>query len=141
MQKLFIAVAVAAAGLAQQRGGGQAQPAREATVLAIPGVVAAAAPWTIVWQGTDNADGLVGTEDGGLLFAQEQPSQISKLDRDGRLSVFLRDTHGTGAISVDARGRVIAAERTCTDPGRNASAGPCTEPTAVAVLAPERKIL
>ena len=144
MQKLFIAVAVAAAGLAQQRGGGQPQPAREATVQAIPGVVASAAAgavWTIVWQGTDNADGLVGTDDGGLLFAQEQPNQISKVDRDGRLSVFLRDTHGTGAISVDARGRIIAVERTCTDPGRNASAGPCTEPTKVAVLAPERKIL
>ena len=151
MQKLFIAVAVAAAGLARQRGGQPGpsrvegpQPAREATVLAISGVVASAAAgavWTIAWQGTDNADGIVGTEDGGLLFAQEQPSQISTLDRDGRRSVFLSDTHGTGAISVDARGRIIAVERTCTDPGRNASAGPCTEPTAVAVLAPERKIL
>lgn len=110
-------------------------------MAAIPGVVAAGAPWTIVWQGTDNADGLVGTDDGGLLFAQEQPSQISKLDRDGRVSVFLRDTRGAGAISIDTRGRVFVVERTCTDPGRNASPAPCKEPTAVAVLAPERKIL
>lgn len=146
---VLLAIGVAAAGLAQQRGGGQPglsrvegpQPAREVTVTAIPGVVTAGAMWTIAWQGTDNADGIVGTEDGGLLFAQEQPSQISKLDRDGRVSVFLRDTHGAGAISVDTRGRVIAVERTCTDPGRAAGAGPCTEPTAVAVLAPERKIL
>ena len=129
------------AAAAQQRGGGQPQPAREVAVAGIPGVVAAGAAWTIVWQDTDNADGLVGTEDGGLLFAQEQPSQISKLDRDGRPSVVLRDTHGAGAISVDTRGRIVVVKRTCTDPGRNASAGPCTEPTAVAVLAPERKIL
>ena len=103
--------------------------------------MAAGAAWTLAWQGTDNADGLVGTGDGGLLFAQEQPNQISKLDRSDRVSVFLRDTHGTGALSIDSRGRIIAVERTCTDPGRSAAAGPCTEPTAIAVLAPERKTL
>ena len=76
-----------------------------------------------------------------MLFAQEQPSQISKLDKDDRASVFLRDTHGAGALSMDARGRILAVERTCTDPGRNAAAGPCTEPTRVGVLAPQRKTL
>src|SRR5436305_14393715 len=88
------------AALAQQRGGGQPQPARDVTVTAIPGVVAAGAAWAIAWQGTDNADGIVGTDDGGLLFAQEQPNQISKLDRNDRASVFLKDTHGAGALSV-----------------------------------------
>src|SRR5205085_1842925 len=53
----------------------------------------------------------------------------------------LEDTHGTGAISIDARGRIIGVQRTCTDPGRSAAAGACGEPTAVAVLAPERKTL
>ena len=115
--------------------------AREVTVTAIPGVVAAGAMWTLAWQGTNNADGIVGTEDGGLLFAQEQPSQVSKLDRDDHVSVFLRDTHGTGALSVDTGGRILAVERTCTDPGRSASAGPCNEPTVVGVLAPQRKTL
>jgi gluconolactonase len=55
--------------------------------------------------------------------------------------VFLRDTHGTGALSVDASGRILAVQRTCTDPGRNASEGACTEPTAIAVLAPVRTLL
>src|SRR5262249_34973942 len=54
--------------------------------------------------------------------------------------VFLRDTHGAGALSIDAAGRVIAVERTCTDPGRRA-ADPCVEPTVVGVLAPTRKTL
>ena len=75
-------------------------------VTSIPGVVAAGATWTIAWQGTDNADGIVGTPDGGLLFAQEQPSQISKLDASDRVSVFLRDTHGAGALTIDAAGRI-----------------------------------
>jgi len=34
------------------------QSAREVTVTAIPGIVAAGAKWTLAWQGTDNADGI-----------------------------------------------------------------------------------
>src|SRR5215467_1730081 len=123
-----------------QRGGAQPQGARDVHVTAIPGVVAAGATWTLAWQGTDNADGIVGTADGGLLFAQEQPSQVSKLDVNDRVSVFLHETHGAGALSIDAGGRIIAVERTCTDPGRRAP-DPCAEPTAVGVLAPQRRTL
>jgi gluconolactonase len=142
MQKLFAVIALAGTAVAaQQRGGGQPQPARDVTVTAIPGVVAAGAAWAVAWQGTDNADGIVGTDDGGLLFAQEQPNQISKLDRNDRVSIVLRDTHGAGALTVDARGRILAVQRSCTDPGRSAAAGPCNEPTTVAVLAPGRRTL
>jgi gluconolactonase len=127
----------------EKRGGGRgfAQPegVRDVTVTAIPGVVAAGAQWTLAWQGTDNADGIIGSSDGGLLFAQEQPNRISKLDRNDKVSAFLEDTHGTGALSIDAKSQVLAVERTCTDPGRQGP--PCTEATAVAVLAPTRKLL
>ena len=126
------------AAVAQREG--RPQGVREVHVTAIPDVVATGAAWTIAWQGTDNADGIVGTADGGLLFAQEQPSQVSKLDVSNRVSVFLRDTHGAGALSIDTGGRIVAVERTCTDPGRRAP-DPCAEPTAVGVLAPQRKTL
>jgi gluconolactonase len=109
------------------------------TIQGIPGVVAAGAQWTVAWQGADNADGIIGTTDGGPLFAQEQPSQISKLDQHDKVSVYLEDTHGAGAVAIDSRGRILVVERTCTDPGRRPAQ--CKEPTAVAVLAPERKIL
>ena len=102
-------------------------------------MIASGAKWTLAWQGTDNADGIVGTADGALLFAQEQPNRISKLDGNDKVTAFLEDTHGAGALSIDANGRVLAVLRTCTDPGRRAA--PCSEPTAVSVLAPERKIL
>jgi gluconolactonase len=129
-------------GAPQPRGAAQLQGAREVTVAEIPGVIAAGAKWTLAWQGTDNADGIVGTDDGGLLFAQEQPSQVSKLDQDDHVSVFLRDTHGAGALSVDANGRILAVERTCTDPGRQGrGAARCDEPTVICVLSPERKTL
>lgn len=130
---------VAAVFAFAQRGGGPAGQLREVTVTEIPGVVAAGAVWKLVWQGTDNADGIVGTKDGGLLFAQEQPSRISKLNVNGKLSSYLEDTHGTGALTVDSKGRIFGVERTCTDPGKDPKN--CTEATALAELAPQRRIL
>ena len=127
-----------ATSVAAQRGGA-GQGVRDVSVTAIPGVVAAGATWSTAWQGTDNADGLVGTSDGGLLFAQEQPRRISKLDATDRASVFLSDTHGVGSIGIDSKGRVIAVERTCTDPGGHPES--CNEPTAVSVLTPTRTVL
>src|SRR5438067_1985525 len=133
--------------IAQQRNAGQrqafpqAEGEKDVTISGIPGVIAAGAKWKIAWHGDDNADGLIGTADGGLLFAQEQPSIIGKLDKDDHYSVFIKDTHGAGAVTIDKQGRIIAAQRTCTDPGRPANLGPCREPPMVSVLAPERKVL
>jgi gluconolactonase len=123
-----------------QQLGGPAGSLRKVTVTAIPGVVAAGAEWKLAWQGTDNADGLVGTDDGGVLFAQEQPNRVSKLDSNDTKSVFVENTRGAGSITIDARGRLIAAQRTCTDPGRR---DPCDVPPAIGVIYPEseRRVL
>src|SRR5262245_44948824 len=136
--RVWLVVVALCVPVAAQRGG-QPQGARDVTVTAIAGVVAASSQWVIAWQGTDNADGIVGAADGGLLFAQEQPNRISKLDVSDKVSVVIEDTHGTGAIAIDAKGRVLAVQRTCTDPGRQPAQ--CTEPTRVGVLSPERQVL
>jgi gluconolactonase len=73
------------------------------------------------------------------LFAQEQPRRISKLDATDRVAVFLSDTHGVGSIGIDSKGRIVAAERTCTDPGGRPEQ--CTEPTAISLLTPTRAVL
>jgi len=132
----------AQAGQAPQAAQGQPQPAREVTVREIPGVVAAGAKWTLAWAGTDNADGIVGTADEGLLFAQEQPNRASKLDKNDKKSSYVENTHGAGSLTIDSKGRVLAAQRTCTDPGLTL-ATPCAEPTAIAIIYPdkERKVL
>jgi len=113
---------------------------REARMTAIPDVIAANAKWELVWAGFDTADGIVGTPDGGLLFAQEQTDTIRKLDVTGREFVYLTDTHGAGAVSLDARGRLFVVQRACTDPGKPFAAS-CRELTAIAILAPERRLL
>jgi gluconolactonase len=114
---------------------------RDVTITGIPGVIAAGAKWQLAWQGTDNADGIVGAPDGGLLFAQDQPSVVRKLDANDKDSVYVKDTNGTGSVAMDAQGRILGVQRTCTDPGRGDA--PCNDPTKIAIIYPEkeRKVL
>jgi gluconolactonase len=115
---------------------------RTVTVTEIPGVIAAGATWTLAWAGTDNADGIVGLADGSLLFAQEQPKRVSRLDTRNAVSVYVEGTHGAGSLSLDTKGRLFAAERTCTDPGLPATP-PCAEATRISIVYPasERRVL
>lgn len=113
---------------------------RPATVTEIAGVIAADAKWELIWADFETADGIVGTPDGGVLFAQEQTDTIRKLDASNREFVYLTETHGAGSVSLDAQGRLFAVQRTCTDPGRPFSAS-CQELTRVSQLAPEQKLL
>lgn len=113
---------------------------RPAAVTEIPGVIAAGASWELIWADFKTADGIVGTPDGGLLFAQEQGDTIRKLDANNREFVYLADSHGAGALSLDSQGRLYAVQRTCTDPGRPYSAS-CPELTRVSIVAPEQRVL
>jgi gluconolactonase len=120
----------------------QPAPAKDVTITAIPGIIDTGAKWKLVWQGNENADGLVGFKD-GLLFAQEQTNHVNMLDKHDKFSVFLTTGHGPGAVTIGPKGRIIVNERTCTDPGGHMGSKPadCTEPTGVAALTPERKVL
>jgi gluconolactonase len=127
---------------AQPRNFPQPAPPKEVTITAIPGIIDANAKWKLVWQGNANADGIVGFKE-GLLFAQEQTNHINMLDKHDKFSVYLSNGHGAGAIAIDPKGRILVVERTCTDPGGHMGANPadCKEPTDVAALTPERKVL
>jgi gluconolactonase len=113
---------------------------RETAIAAIPGVVAAGARWEIVWADFETADGIVGTADGGVLFAQEQTDTVRKLAPDGKEYTVLADTRGVGAVSLDAQGRLYGVERTCTEPLNTFLPG-CNDLTAVVQLLPERRVL
>src|ERR1700722_9039009 len=128
--------------VAQPRTFPQPAPAKDVTITAIPGIIDASAKWKLIWQGNENADGLVGYKD-GLLFAQEQTNHVNMLDKNDKFSVFLMNGHGPGAVTIGPKGTIIVDERTCTDPGGHMGGKPadCTEPTGVAVLTPERKVL
>lgn len=101
---------------------------RAYTVAAIPGVIAGGARWQTLWE-TDgnNADGIMGTDDGGLLIAQADLSQVIRLDPSGSTTVVYRETNTGGSVSMSKGGQVFVASR-----GLN---------PAVVQLAPERKVL
>lgn len=132
----LLLVARPATGAAAQLLAGE----REAVVTAIPGVIAAGEEWQLIWADFVTADGIVGTPDGGLLFAQEQTDRIIRLDRDHNEFTFIEDTNGAGAVSLDADGRLYAVLRTCTEP-LNAGLAGCNELTMVAMLSPQRRVL
>jgi gluconolactonase len=138
-KQFFLLSVLSLTPLAAQRNFPIPAPPKEVTITAIPGVIDAGAKWELVWGGKDNADGIVGTKDGGLLFAQEQTNHVMKLDKKGKVSIFL-SAHGPGAVAIGPpMDRVVVVERTCTDPGDQPDL--CKEPTGIAALTPARVLL
>jgi gluconolactonase len=108
--------------------GGPGPSPRDYSITAIPGVIAAGQHWKFVWQAAgNNGDGIVGTNDGGLLIAQNDNSQVIKLDKNGQPSIAYTDTHTGGAVSISTKGVLFIDER-----GLHA---------AIWELAPEHKLL
>jgi len=67
--------------------------------------------WEMVWQTEgNNADGMI-AEDGGLLIAQNDNSDVLKLDRNGKTSVAYKDTNTGGALSRNAKGALFLVSR------------------------------
>jgi sugar lactone lactonase YvrE len=82
-------------------------------VQAIPGLVAEDAAWRVVWawQG-NNADGPIAGDDGSLLFANNDASNVMQLDpATGLARVLYEDTNTGGALSRNKRGELFLAMR------------------------------
>jgi gluconolactonase len=101
-----------AGGRGAAPGAAPPQGIRDYAVTSIPHVIAAGRKWTFVWQQAgNNGDGIVGTDDGGLLLAQNDSSNVVKLDRDGKPSVAYAGTHTGGALSINSHGDLFIVER------------------------------
>ena len=95
---------------------------------AIPGVIAAGQQWKVVWtEEGNNADGIIASEDGGLLIAQNDKSDVVKLDPAGKASVVYRDTNTGGSVARNSKGTLFIVERALNP--------------AVWELAPQHKLL
>jgi gluconolactonase len=79
----------------------------------IPGVVAAGTKVERVWTTTtDSSDGVILAPDGNLVLPTQGVNEIKKVDKDGKVTLWLKDTNEAGGIAFDTRGRVVAVERT-----------------------------
>lgn len=87
-------------------------PPRAYEVKEIPGVIAAGQRWKFLWQAAgNNGDGIVATKDGGLLIAQNDNSDVVKIDGSGNPTVVYTNTHTGGALSMNAKGQLFVLER------------------------------
>lgn len=125
---LWIALALASThAAAQQAAAPYVAVDRPVSITAIPGVVAAGAKWEVVFASTETQDGIVGTPDGGVLVAMQDDDVVRKITPGGASTVHLGATHGAGALAMDNAGRLFAVHR--------------KEPTSLAQLAPERRVI
>jgi len=95
----------------------------------IPGVIAAGQTWKVVWSWEgNNADGPIAGDNGALLFANNDASNVMKLDAaTGLATVIHSDTNTGGALSRSKNGSLFLASR-----GLNAS---------ILQLEPKRRVL
>jgi gluconolactonase len=122
-----------ARGGGRGRAGGGRGPAAAAgpkdyIVTEIPGVIAAGQKWTeVIDIDGNNADGIIATKDGGILMAQNDKSDIAKLDKNGKLSVVYSGLNTSGSVATNSKGTLFVVNR-----GLNES---------IEELAPQRKVL
>lgn len=113
---------------------------RDANVTAIPGVVAAGAKWTKVWQqGGNSADGIIADKDGNALVAQEDYDAVLKIDKNDKASVLVANAKGIGSLSMDRQGRLYGVHRTERPGSKKPDIASIVN--AVTLLAPERKTI
>jgi gluconolactonase len=89
------------------------EPAAPAASTAIPGVIAAGQTWKVVWQWEgNNADGLIAGDNGTVLFANNDASNVMRLDpATGMATVIHKDTNTGGAVSRSKNGALFLAAR------------------------------
>jgi gluconolactonase len=95
---------------------------------AIPGVIAAGQTWKVVWHWEgNNADGPIAGEDGKMLFANNDASNVMEVDPEtGLARIVHTDTNTGGALSRSKNGALFLAAR-----GLN---------SAILQLEPQRKV-
>ena len=89
------------------------EPAAPAPSTAIPGVIAAGQTWKVVWHWEgNNADGPIAGDDGKMLFANNDASNVMELDPATGLARIAHDDVNTGgAVSRSKNGALFVLSR------------------------------
>ncbi|HET8699894.1 MAG TPA: SMP-30/gluconolactonase/LRE family protein [Gammaproteobacteria bacterium] len=100
-------------GNAAANAGPPPEPPAPPPSKAIPGVIAAGQTWKIVWSWEgNNADGPIDNGDGTILFANNDASNVMKLDPATGLATVVYDNVNTGgAVTRSKNGALFVASR------------------------------
>jgi len=96
-------------------GNGNAEPPAPAlpATKAIPGVLGSGQSWKVVWAWEgNNVDGPIAGDNGTVLFANNDASNVMQLDPStGLAKIVYRETNTGGAVSRSKNGALFVAER------------------------------
>jgi gluconolactonase len=111
---IVVLCALSVVPLYGQRGrGGRGAPQAPATntvATAIPGVVAAGTPITVIKEGFQGTEGPITLPDGSVIFTEPGANRISKIDKDGNVTTFLENTNSSNGLAFDSKGRLISTQ-------------------------------
>ena len=104
------------------------EPAMPPPTAEIPGVIAAGQTWKVVWSWEgNNVDGPIAGDDGTMIFANNDASNVMQVDpANGLAKILFSDTNTGGAVSRSKNGSLFLASRGF--------------PAAIIELEPQRKI-
>jgi gluconolactonase len=96
---------------AQGRGQAPAPPATDTVAPDIPGVVKGGTKVVVIKDDFQGTEGPIALPDGTLAFTEGGANRITRIDRDGKVSVYLENTNGSNAMAFDSKGRLISVQR------------------------------
>jgi gluconolactonase len=115
--KIAVAIlCVCAAGAAPVYGQGQGQapplpPATDTVAPDIPGVVKGGTKVIVIKDDLQGTEGPIALPDGTVAFTEPGADRIARIDKDGKVSVYLDKTNGSNALAFDSKGRLITVQR------------------------------
>ena len=95
----------------QGRGQAPAPPATDTVAPDIPGVVKAGTKVIVIKDDFQGTEGPIALPDGTVAFTEGGANRITRIDKDGKVSVYLDNTNGSNALAFDSKGRLISVQR------------------------------
>jgi len=95
----------------QGRGQTPPPPATDTVAPDIPGVVKGGTKVIVIKDDFQGTEGPIALPDGTLAFTEGGANRITRIDRDGKVSVYLENTNGSNALAFDSKGRLITVQR------------------------------
>src|SRR6185436_7644669 len=86
-------------------------PATETVAPDIPGVVKGGTKVIVIKDDFQGTEGPIALPDGTLAFTEGGANRITRIDRNGTVSVYVENSNGSNALAFDSKGRMVSVQR------------------------------